>query len=36
MSTKAFELAKETFASFGVDVEAAIEKLQNIPVAVHC
>ena len=36
MSTKAFELAKESFAAFGVDVEAAIEKLNNIPVAVHC
>ena len=36
MSTKAFELAKETFATFGVDVEAAIETLKNIPVAVHC
>ena len=36
MSTKAYELAKESFAAFGVDVEAAIEKLNNIPVAVHC
>ena len=36
MSTKAFELAKESFAAFGVDVEAAIEKLSNIPVSLHC
>ena len=36
MSTKAFELAKESFAAYGIDVEAAIEKLSNIPVSLHC
>lgn len=36
MSTKAFELAKEAYAAVGVDVEAAIETLKKVPVAVHC
>ena len=30
MSTKAFELAKESFAAVGVDVEAAIETLKKV------
>ena len=35
MSTR-YESAKEIFASYGVDTDAVITKLQNIPVAVHC
>lgn len=31
-----FEYAKEKYAALGVDVEAAIERLKNIPVSVHC
>ena len=31
-----YELAKEAYAAFGVDTEAAIEKLKNIPLSVHC
>ena len=36
MSNKIYELAKEAYAAFGVDTEAAIEKLKNIPLSVHC
>ena len=35
MSTM-YELAKAKYASIGVDTEAAIAKLQTIPVALHC
>lgn len=35
MSTR-YESAREIFASYGVDTDAVIAKLQNIPVAVHC
>ena len=28
--------AKETYAKLGIDTEAAIAKLQNIPVSLHC
>ena len=35
MSTR-YESAKEIFASYGVDTDAVIAKLQTIPVAVHC
>ncbi len=31
-----FESAKEIYASYGVDVEAAIEKCMEAPVALHC
>lgn len=31
-----FKKAKETYESFGVDVEKAIEKVMNIPISVHC
>ena len=36
MENKAYLLAKEEFASLGIDTEAAIEALKNIPVSVHC
>ncbi len=31
-----YQSAKEIYASFGVDAEAAISTLKNIPVSVHC
>ena len=31
-----YEAAKQIYAQIGVDTEAAIEKLMNIPVALHC
>ena len=31
-----YESAKEMYASWGVDTDAAIEKLKNIPVSLHC
>lgn len=31
-----FNLAKEKYAKFGVDVEKALDTLQNIPVSMHC
>ena len=33
---KAYELAKELYASIGVDTDKAIERLANIPVSMHC
>lgn len=35
MSTR-YESAKELYASFGVDTDAAIKKLKEIPVSLHC
>ncbi len=34
--SKGYELAREQYAKFGVDTDAAIEKLKNIPVSLHC
>ncbi|MBQ3048364.1 MAG: L-rhamnose isomerase [Oscillospiraceae bacterium] len=31
-----YESAKAIYASFGVDTDAAIEKLKTIPIAIHC
>jgi len=31
-----FEYAKQKYANVGVDVEAAIERLKNVPVSLHC
>ena len=31
-----YESAKEIYAKFGVDTEAAIEKCMNVPVSLHC
>ena len=31
-----YELAKEEYAKYGIDTEAAIEKLKNTPISVHC
>ena len=33
---KAFELAKKQFAAFGVDAEAALERVAKIPGSIHC
>ena len=33
---KAYELAKELYASIGVDTDKAIERLANIPISMHC
>ena len=31
-----YESAKETYAAIGVDTEAALKKLQNVSVSMHC
>ncbi len=31
-----YELAKQEYASLGVDVEKALETLKNIPISIHC
>ena len=36
LTEQAFELAKQRYADNGVDVEAAIEQLDRIPVSMHC
>ena len=33
---KNYEIAKEIYASIGVDTDAAIEKLKQIPISIHC
>jgi L-rhamnose isomerase len=33
---KAFEIAKAQYAETGVDVEAAMKKLDNFPISLHC
>ena len=35
-TTKAYELAKELYASIGVDTDKEIERLEKIPVSMHC
>ena len=32
----AYQIAKQQYAAIGVDTEAAIERLQGIPVSMHC
>lgn len=34
--SKAYEIAKEKYAKLGVDTEAAMNQVKNIPVSVHC
>ena len=36
MINKSYELAKEIYAAQGIDTDAAIAKLKNIPVSLHC
>lgn len=31
-----YEIAKEQYAALGIDTDAAIEKLKDIPVSLHC
>ena len=31
-----YEYAKQKYASFGIDTDAAIAKLRSVPVALHC
>ncbi|HCF94393.1 MAG TPA: L-rhamnose isomerase, partial [Verrucomicrobia bacterium] len=33
---QSFELAKERYATVGVDVEAALKRLAGIPISLHC
>ena len=33
---KAFESAKETYASYGVDVDKVLEKFDTVPVSIPC
>lgn len=33
---KAYEYAKEVYASIGVDTDAAIERVKNIPISINC
>ena len=33
---KAYELARERYAEIGVDTDAAIAKLAEIPISLHC
>ena len=32
---KAYELAKEAYAAWGVDADAAIKKIGNVPISTH-
>ena len=31
-----YEIARETYARYGVDTEAVLEKMERIPVSIHC
>lgn len=33
---QAFDLAKQRFAAIGIDVNAAMTRLDNVPVSMHC
>ena len=33
---KNYEIAREIYAGIGVDTDAALEKLRNIPISIHC
>jgi L-rhamnose isomerase len=33
---QAYQIAKEQYAEFGVDVDAALKKLETIPISLHC
>ncbi len=33
---KNYEIAKEIYASYGIDTDAVIEKIKNVPVSLHC
>ena len=31
-----YEEAKKRYAAYGIDTDAAIERLKNIPLSLHC
>ncbi|MEH6994991.1 L-rhamnose isomerase, partial [Neobacillus drentensis] len=31
-----YELAKQAYAKWGVDVDEVVEKLKNVPISIHC
>ena len=33
---QSFALAKERYAEFGVDIDAALKRLGSIPISLHC
>jgi L-rhamnose isomerase len=35
-AAQAYRIAKELYAEFGVDADAAMERLEKIPVSIHC
>ena len=32
----AYEIAKEQFAAHGIDADAALRRLETIPISMHC
>ena len=36
MINEMYELAKKAYAELGIDTDAAIEKLKNIPISIQC
>lgn len=34
--TQAYQIAKDAYAALGVDVDAALKKLESIPISLHC
>ena len=34
--TQAYQIAKDAYAAIGVDVDAALKKLETIPISLHC
>ena len=36
MNTSSYSLAQEAYATLGVDTEAALQKLQTVPISLHC
>ena len=33
---ESYELAKQRYAEFGVDTDAAVARLKSIPISMHC
>ena len=33
---KGYELAKEYYAAYGIDVDAAIQEVDSTPISIHC
>ena len=36
MTNERYESARKIYQSIGVDTEAALERLKNVPVSMHC